>query len=124
MRNRPSMPALVKIPGRVGGWRIFGFVLGSRPLYASSQEFRYGGARIPAGFTTDLVSAPWFARPFMPLRHLAACALYHDYLLRMRPDLSLRTCDARFLVAMKFFGVPQPWRSICYGAVRTNRNRS
>lgn len=37
---------------------------------------------VPVGYNTDLASAPWFARPFVPIAgKLAKPALLHDWLL-------------------------------------------
>lgn len=125
-----ALPALVKTRQRVGGFRLGPWRLGSRPLYRASA-WRYASPtidglviEIPDGFLTDLVSAPWWARPFMPLRALAVAALIHDWLRRMAPHLPLEVIDALMLLAMIEIGVPEPWRTIVWLAVRTNNNRA
>lgn len=124
------LPSLVKTAKRVGGFRFGPWRLFTRPVYRASG-WRFASlsiaglvVEVPEGFLTDLVSAPWWARPFMPLRHLAVAALIHDRLRQAYPHLSLEAIDALMLLVMIETGVPEPWRTIVWLAVRTNNNRA
>ena len=125
-----ALPALAKTGERAGGFRLGPWRLGSRPLYRASA-WRYASptiaglvVEIPDGFLTDLVSAPWWGRWLLPLRHLAVAALVHDRLRRDHPHLSLEAIDALMLLVMIETGAPEPWRTIVWLAVRTNNNRA
>lgn len=125
------LPVLVKTDQRVGGLRLWRWRLFTRPTYDAAQAWTWRSAvlpalffAVPAGFRTDLVSAPWWARWFLPLRHLAVAALVHDVLRRLYPDLPLGVIDALMLLVMIETGVPEPWRTIVWLSVRTNNNRA
>ena len=113
------MVRLEKI-GRAGG--LFG-VIASRPYYRTLDPMPVDGVIVPPGYETDLVSAPWYARPFMPLKHMRDAALRHDWRRKHRADLSLRQIDDMFLEDMRAANVPWPWPAICRWAVGTNTNR-
>lgn len=126
-----ALPQLIKTDRRAGGLRLWRWRLLSRPIYIVAEPWTWTSLAapgltilIPAGFETDLVSAPGLARPLMPLHHLAAAALVHDWLRRHRPDLSLEQIDALMLLVMVETGVPEPWRTIVWLSVRTNNNRA
>lgn len=122
--GRPNPPRLIKTGVRIGGFCIGPWRFATRPEYETDEEFEYDGIRVPKGFKTDLVSAPWFLRPFMPLKHMAIPAILHDILRRLFPWLSCKETDKRFRRYMKEFGVAQPWRTLAYWGVRTNKNRA
>ncbi|PIB91303.1 DUF1353 domain-containing protein [Caulobacter sp. FWC2] len=113
-------PVRLKKVGRTGG--LFGEVF-TRPLYRTLDPFEVDGVMVEPGYLTDLVSAPWWVRPFMPLRHLREPALKHDWRRRSRADLSLVAIDDLFAADMRAAGVAQPWRFLCRWAVGTNTNR-
>lgn len=119
-----ALPTLIKTGVRVGGFKVGPWRLGSRPVYEVGEEFTHDGITVPKGFKTDLVSAPWFLRPFMPLQHMAVPAILHDILRRLFLWLSLQETDKRFRRYMRDFGVAQPWRTLAYWGVRTNRSRA
>ena len=106
--------------GRRGG--LFG-VIASRPYYRTLDPMLVDGVLVPPGYETDLVSAPWWARPFMPLKHMRDAALRHDWRRKHRADLSLRQIDDMFLDDLIAAGVPWPWPGICRWAVGMNKNR-
>lgn len=69
---------------------------------------------VPAGFTTDLCSVPWFARAFIPLAgRLAKPALLHDWLLVRGEARAHRVFDEALAVA----GVRPLTRSLLVAAV-------
>jgi len=110
---------LVKI-GRAGG--LFGIFF-SRPYYRTLDAFEVDGVIVAPGYETDLVSAPWWARPFMPLKHMRDAAFRHDWRRKNRHDLSLEQIDDMFKGDLRAAGVPWPWPAICRWAVGTNKNR-
>lgn len=58
---------------------------------------------VPKGYVTDLVSVPWFARPFIPLSgRLAKPALLHDWLFEQKD----KRASSIFLEAMLVNEVP------------------
>lgn len=114
------MTRLEKI-GRTGG--LFGEFF-SRPLYRTLDPFEVDGIIVLPGYQTDLVSAPWWARPVMPLRRMRDAAMKHDWRRRNRHDLSLTQIDDLFRDDLKAAGVAPPWRWICRAAVGLNKRRS
>lgn len=70
---------------------------------------------VPAGYTTDLCSVPWFARAFIPLSgRIAKPALLHDWLL----DQGDARAHDVFDEAMRVAGVRPFKRRLIGGAVR------
>ncbi len=106
--------------GRAGG--LFGIFF-SRPYYRTLDAFEVDGVIVAPGYETDLVSAPWWARPFLPLARMKTPALRHDMRRRLQRHKSLAQIDGQFREDMRLAGVPEPVRSIAYWAVRTNTNR-
>ena len=113
------MTGLVKI-GRTGG--LFGVIF-SRPVYRTTEPVDLDGETIPAGYITDLVSSPWWARWMLPLAHMRTPALRHDMRRRLQRHKSLAQIDGQFREDMRLAGVPEPVRTLAYWAVRTNKNR-
>lgn len=124
MDLRPNCPRLIKTGKRLGGFQIWKWRFATRPEYETDEDFEHDKIKVPRGFKTDLVSAPWYLRPFMPLRHMAVPALLHDILRRFFLDMHIDETDRRFYRYMKECGVPQPYRTLAYWAVRTNKNRA
>ena len=126
-----ALPTLIKTGQRTGGVRLRRWRLFTRPVYEVAEHWTYRSRAvpalvivIPAGFRTDLVSAPWWARWFLPLLHLAIAALVHDWLRENGHTLSLEEIDVLMLLVMTDTGVPDPSRTLVWLAVRTNNNRA
>lgn len=94
-----------------------------RGLFRVHRAFSYelghkgSGARVtvPAGYVTDLCSAPWFARPFIPLSgRVAKPALLHDWLLDQGDARAHDVFDEALAVA----GVRPATRLLLVAAVR------
>lgn len=113
------MIALEKV-GRTGG--LFGELF-SRPLYRTLDPFEVDGVIVPPGYLTDLVSAPWWARPILPLKAMREAAFKHDWRRKNRLDLALETTDELFHADLLSDGVAPFWAFVCWQAVRTNNNR-
>lgn len=70
------------------------------------------------GFTTDLASIPFFARPiFRTWGKWTRPAVYHDWLYKYHP-VSRSEADRRFLKGLEVEGVNWPARKAMYAAVR------
>ncbi|SDF84045.1 DUF1353 domain-containing protein [Thalassobaculum litoreum] len=110
-----------------------------RKLNGSEWEvqarFRYWSARllwwieVPAGFTTDLASIPWFGRWYVSVDgdHTKA-AVVHDYLYTRAsaatfPSLTRREADRVFREALRLRGVGPIKTWIMYAAVRIGGGR-
>lgn len=119
-----SRPPVVKTDRRVGGFWIFGHLVGSRALYTLSDLIDYGDYIVPAGFETDFVSAPWWIRWLLPLKGMCLAAILHDYLRRLVLSLSLAETDERFRVELVRQGVNRILAWLCRWAVWTNHNRA
>lgn len=110
----------LKKVGRTGG--LFGELF-SRPLYRTLDAFEVDGFTVPAGYLTDLVSAPWWARTFLPLKAMRRAAIRHDWRRKHRLDLSTSQTDDMFRADLIEDGVSRFWAWVCWLAVRTNKNR-
>lgn len=87
---------------------------------------KFSPVNVPKGFETDFASVPrifWSLCP--PDGQYAQAAVTHDYLYKMRKDLtyqgprrSRKECDEIFIEAMTVLGVPWWKRQIMYRAVR------
>lgn len=79
---------------------------------------------IPPDFAFDN-SAPWWIAWLIPAevkrRMLRGCGL-HDY-LRTRLDWSLADGDGDFMAVIGHDRVREPFLTLCWWAVRTNKNR-
>lgn len=106
--------------GRTGG--LFGELF-SRPLYRTTSPFEVDGVIVPPGYRTDLVSAPWWARPLLPLKPMRVPAFKHDWRRRNQPHRSLEAIDADFHADLLTAGVWPPIAWLCWQAVRLNQNR-
>lgn len=117
MTRSPAVPKLTytKVIGRRTSW--------NKPLYRISPGFELLGIQVPDEFETDRISAPRPVMWMLPKRHIDPAAVLHDYCRRHRHDMELWETDLVFLQAMYLCGVPEPWRTICWLAVRTNRSR-
>lgn len=107
--------------GRTGG--LFGEFF-TRPLYETLDPFEVDGVTVPPRYRTDLVSAPWWARPFLPLKAMREAAFKHDWRRKHRLDLTTRQTDDLFRADLLAAGVSPPLAWICWRAVRTNTNRA
>ena len=76
---------------------------------------------IPAGFETDLVSAPSLVKWLLPNDHMRIPAIKHDYRRKLGQDLE--ETDILFLLDMYKAGVPFLTRLICFLSVRNNNRR-
>ena len=114
------MVGLVKV-GRTGG--LFGELF-SRPLYDTTDPFEVDGVVVKPPYRTDLVSAPWLARPFLPLKRMRLPALRHDWRRKNQPLRSTRAIDDDFRTDLLAEGVWPIVAWICWRAVRTNHNRA
>ena len=73
---------------------------------------------VPAGFTTDFASVPWFFRRLYPkVGQYNAAAIIHDFLCRC-DSIPRKDADTVFLEAMSVLGVPAMTRHPMYAAVR------
>ena len=81
------------------------------------------GIEVPAGFETDGPSVPFFLLPFLPVGAMYRTAAVHDF-LRQATDLPLYVTDLIFAEALGTDGVREPYRTLAYLGVRTNRSRS
>jgi hypothetical protein len=90
-----------------------------RPIYRLLEDYE----EIPAGFETDLVSAPFIIKWLLPNDHMKLPAIKHDYRRKHRPDLPLEVTDILFLTDLYVAGVPFIKRLICFLAVRSNNRR-
>lgn len=102
-----------------------------RPIYRVKESFFYevgfigSGLKIeiPAGFESDLVSAPWWCAWLLPLDHMKRPAILHDYLREKRPDIELWRTNLIFLEAMYADRTIEPAKTLAWLATRTNKNR-
>lgn len=115
---------LVKTNERTGGLKIGRLVLFSRPIYLLTKDFEHDGIFVPKGFKTDLVSAPWIIKTFLPVKAMAKSAILHDALRRNYKHISVRITDRKFKRYLKEFGVKEPWVTLSYLAVCTNNSRA
>jgi hypothetical protein len=76
---------------------------------------------IPAGFLTDGPSVPRLLQFLMPMDHLLAPSVLHDWLLTQLAWEKSRA-DLEFKIAMRACGVRQPYRQIAYWAVHFNHS--
>lgn len=102
-----------------------------RKVYRVVRSFTYRtGPRegvpitIPAGFETDLVSAPWYLRWALPLKHMMLAAIVHDYARKHCDDILTEETDVIFLEAMYDCRVREPYKTLSWLAVRSNNNRA
>ncbi|MFX4223515.1 MAG: DUF1353 domain-containing protein [Thalassobaculum sp.] len=106
------------------------------PEWEVLEPFRYwsramqGWIRVPAGFTTDLASIPWFGRWYVSVDgdHTKA-AVVHDFLYTLAsardfPDLPRRDADRVFREALRLRGVGPIKTWIMYAAVRIGGGRT
>ena len=113
------IPALEKID-RMGG--LFGLFF-SRPRYRTLEPVELDGEIIPAGYITDLVSAPWWAREFLPLQHLKLPALKHDMRRTLQTIKPLEEIDKQFYDEMLEAGISKILSFILWKLVRLNNVR-
>ncbi|MCA0358739.1 MAG: DUF1353 domain-containing protein [Proteobacteria bacterium] len=113
------MIGLVKV-GRTGG--LFGELF-TRPLYDTCDPFEVDGVTVKPPYRTDLVSAPWWARPVLPLKKMRRAAIRHDWRRKNQPHRSTRAIDDDFRTDLLADGVSPFVAWICWRAVRTNKNR-
>lgn len=106
--------------GRTGG--LFGVVF-SRPVYRTLDIVVLDGEIVPAGYVTDLVSAPWWVRWMLPLRHMMMPAIRHDMRRRLQRCKPLWTIDLQFFEDMHRARVAEPAKTLAWLGVRTNANR-
>lgn len=114
------MVGLEKV-GRTGG--LFGLLF-SRPLYDTKDPFEVDGVIVQPPYRTDLVSAPWWGRPFLPLKRMRLPALRHDWRRKHQLRRSTRVIDDDFHTDLLAAGVSPLVAWICWRAVRTNDNRA
>lgn len=126
-----TLPALIQTDRRVGGLRIWLWVFFARRIYRLSGGFGYRSRVVPgvslwvpAGFETDLVSAPWQVRWLLPVEAMAFAAVVHDYLRSQRHDLHPEVVDLVFREVMIASGVSKICAELAYQAVRANNNRA
>lgn len=112
-------PLLRKI-GRRGG--LFGLFF-SRPLYETTTPVELDDEIVPAGFITDLVSSPWWGRPFLPRKKMQWPALRHDMRLTLQKWKSRTTINAQFYSEMLEEGVPKFIAWVAWRAVELNLKR-
>lgn len=98
---------------------------GVRPQWTLLAPLEYYSAllderlSVPAGFVTDFASVPRVAFAYMMYGgHASWEAAIHDYLYRMRLDLSKGVCDKVFLEAMESDGEPRARRWAMYCTVK------
>lgn len=88
IRGRPELTLVTDLVFEVGylgsGWEI----------------------HIPAGFTCDGLSAPWWAARWMDVGKMQRSAVLHDWVLTHTP-FDKPMCDAIFYEAMGAEGVPK-----------------
>ena len=121
MERFPDALILRKLTGR--SWEV-------------RAPFRYRSVRltgwitVPAGFTTDLASVPWFARWYVSVdgAHTKP-ALVHDFLYAKAsgtvfPHVTRREADRVFLEALADQGVAPIKRRLMYAAIRLGGGRS
>lgn len=117
-------PRLIKTTERLGGIVLFNKRFFTRPVYVTDEHFIHSDICVPKGFRTDLVSAPWYCRPFLPLKMLAGPAILHDILRRDFLDMAKWKTDLKFLEYMYEFNVPEPWKTLVWLSVRKNNTRA
>lgn len=79
-------------------------------------------SQIPAGFTTDGASRPWWAaRLIEPWGRAGMAPVWHDYLLTL-PRVPKWQADLLFLYALRSVGVPALLAHLLYFAVRLRRS--
>jgi hypothetical protein len=95
---------------------------GDRPVFrliAHLALYKQEGTRhscevlVPKGFLTDYVSAPAWARKYMPLKAMQRASVVHDYLFNMS-TMKRSEANRIFLRAMKADGVSFFWRWAAY----------
>jgi hypothetical protein len=89
---------------------------GDRPVYKLLDPITLLGITVPAGFLTDLVSAPKWARRWLPLSKMARASLIHDYACNRLP-ISKWACNALFWRQMGRDRVSLFWRLCCWAYV-------
>lgn len=89
---------------------------GDRPVFMLTEDVTLQGVTVGKGFLTDLVSAPKWARRWLPLEKMARAALVHDWLMNMT-GLSRWKCNRLFRRQMKADGVSFRWRWLVWAYV-------
>lgn len=106
--------------GRTGG--LFGLLF-RRPIYVTVEPVDLDGVMVPAGFTTDIASAPWWIRWLLPNDHMHDPAIRHDMRRKLQTWRSLEDIDRAFYDDLIAAGTVRFWAWVCWQAVRTNNNR-
>jgi len=106
---------------RVKGRKVYRVL---RTFIYRAGPFGGGEISIPAGFETDLVSAPWYLRWALPLKHMMLPAIVHDYARKFCLGITTSGTDLIFLEAMYDCRVREPYKTLSWLAVRSNNNRA
>ena len=106
--------------GRAGG--LFGLLF-RRAVYVTAEAVELDGVVVPAGFPTDIASAPWWVRWLLPNDHMRDAAIRHDMRRKLQTQRDLDDIDKDFHRELIAAGTVRFWAFVCWWVVRFNNNR-